>query len=111
MIKNKRGDIPITILVLGTFAICTLALVSFFASSAFVGESFTEIDLMEQMSSKINEHSFYQSQDFSDDQIRQILKEEDFYVEKDYFMINKTNEAFWFWQEDEFLFSVKFYRD
>lgn len=48
LIKNSRGDIPITILVIGIFAVCTLAIASFFYSSIQINKSFTGINLMEK---------------------------------------------------------------
>ena len=38
--RNKRGDVPTAILVLGAFAVCALALISFYASSLFVENTF-----------------------------------------------------------------------
>ena len=112
MMKNKRGDIPITILVLGTFILCSLALLSFFASNSIVGNSFEVVDLMEKMNSKVNEYDFYNFEGFSEKVIEEeILKEDGFYVEENYFLIDATNEGWWFWEEDEFLFSVKYFRN
>lgn len=109
MIKNKRGDIPVTILVLGTFAICALALLSFYASSVSIGKSFVGIDLMEKMDSKINEYNFYKSKGFSDERIEEIFSvEENFYFEEDYFEINKTSKKS-FWSDEEFLFSSRYF--
>jgi len=109
MIKNKRGDVPITILVLGTFVICSLALLSFFVSNLTISNSFENIDLMEKMNSKINEYNFYKNQRLTDENIKEILKEEDFFMENDYFLINKTDESLF--DDDEFEFSIKFFRD
>ena len=39
-LQNRKGDVPTAILVLGTFAVCALALISFFASSLFVENTF-----------------------------------------------------------------------
>jgi len=59
MINNKRGDIPITILVIGVVMVCTLALISFFSSSLKVRNSFVGIGLVEKLDSQIEENSFY----------------------------------------------------
>jgi hypothetical protein len=61
MINNKRGDIPITILVVGVVLICTIALVSFISSSISVRKSFTGIAIVEQLDSQIEENAFYTS--------------------------------------------------
>jgi hypothetical protein len=56
MINNKRGDIPITILVVGVILICTIALVSFISSSISVRKTFTGISVVEQLDSQIEEN-------------------------------------------------------
>ena len=121
---NKRGDISIAILVLGTFAICALALISFYASSLFVENTFFGQDLVEQINSNVNEYNFYNSKNLNGQEIREILLlEEDFYIGGDldserYFEINKTKTDFKFgglsfdkddWSEEKLLISVKYY--
>jgi len=116
MVKDKRGDIPVTILVLGVFVICALALLSFYASSIKLSNASVGIDLMEKMNSNINEYNFYNSHGFSEEQIKNFMAEDDFYFLEDGFVINKTQTAIkpqlaFDWTEEEFLFSVKFYKD
>lgn len=55
--KNKRGDLPVTILVIGVFAVCTLALFSFMYISGKVNKSFTGVELMEKANSEIEQNS------------------------------------------------------
>ncbi len=62
--ENKRGDIPITILVIGVFAVCTLAVLSFIGSTISLRNSFIGIDLVENMNKKIeieDSNSLYDS--------------------------------------------------
>ena len=54
---DKRGDIPITILVIGVFVVCTLALFSFFSSVKILSNSFTGLDVIEEMNYKIEKNS------------------------------------------------------
>ena len=118
--KNKNGDVPTAILVLGTFAVCALALISFFASNLFVQNTFFGPELVEKMNSQVNEYNFYGSKDLNGEEIREILLlEEDFYINKEgkYFEINKTETNFKFafsldpedWSKEELLISVKYY--
>jgi hypothetical protein len=51
--RNKKGDLPVTILIIGVFVVCTLALVSFFYSSYLLHKSFIGIDIIEDANSKI----------------------------------------------------------
>ena len=57
---NKRGDIPVTILVIGVIAVCTLALFSFYYSSVSVRDSFIGIDIIENLNSFAEELKFSQ---------------------------------------------------
>jgi hypothetical protein len=57
--KNRRGDIPITILVVGVVLVCAIALISFLSSSIKVRNSFVGIGLVEQLDAQIEENSFY----------------------------------------------------
>ena len=122
--ENKRGDIPTAILVLGAFAVCTLALISFYASSVFVENNFFGLDLVEKMNSQVNEYNFYNSKNLNGEEIREILLlEENFYIGENqnsggYFEINKTETDFKFgglsfdkkdWSEEKLLISVKYY--
>ena len=50
---NKRGDLPVTILVIGVLVVCTLALISFLHSSSKVGKLFQGIDIMEEANAQI----------------------------------------------------------
>jgi len=50
---NKRGDIPITILVIGVFAICAVAMLSFISSSIKIKDSFVGISKVEEANLKI----------------------------------------------------------
>ena len=50
---NKKGDLPVTLLVIGVFAVCTLALLSFFYSSYTLNKSFTGVEILEEANIKI----------------------------------------------------------
>lgn len=45
---NKRGDLPVTVLVIGVFGVCTLAILSFFYSSYQVQKALVGLDIMEK---------------------------------------------------------------
>lgn len=55
--KNKRGDLPVTILVIGVFAVCTLALFSFMFISHQINKSFVGVELMEKANLEIEQNS------------------------------------------------------
>ena len=54
---NKKADLPVTILVIGVFAVCTLALLSFFYSSHQLHKSFVGIEMVENANIQIETNS------------------------------------------------------
>ncbi|MFH1503548.1 MAG: hypothetical protein ABIE36_02735 [Candidatus Diapherotrites archaeon] len=50
---NKKADIPVTILVIGVFAVCVLALIIFLNSSHYAGKYFAGINLIEEAKARI----------------------------------------------------------
>jgi len=55
--KNKRGDVPVTILVLGVFAVCTLAMISFVNSDRNIEKSFIGLEMVEEANIKIEQNN------------------------------------------------------
>lgn len=60
---NRRGDVSITILVIGVFAICALAIFSFYSSTADFKESFKGIFILGKINSFSEEIKFYGNPD------------------------------------------------
>lgn len=87
--KNNRGDIPITILVIGVFVVCTLALLSFFVSAISLRNSFVGIDIIGEVNRAIEKG---QSNNF------------DRKIDKDRFNWGYVMRGF----KDELLFSVDY---
>ncbi len=61
IINQKDGDISITILVLGVFAVCSLALFSFYISGINGKETAIRVSIVEKMKSFEEEIRFYQN--------------------------------------------------
>lgn len=119
---NKKGDVPITLLVIGVFAICGLALLSFYVADVKVKRTFVGIDLVEKLNINVEKYEVYENKDYVHEEIMEELNNADlsdrnfYYVEKmgdTYLEINKTKNKFQFdfkdWKEKEFLFSAKYY--
>ncbi len=88
--KNKRGDIPITILVIGVIAICGFALFTFLSSSRHVRSYFVGIGMMEKLNSQIEQKIFNGENPAG------------LYLSKN------VNKGVLFWKEDVLLFSVEY---
>ena len=73
ILKNKRGDISITILVIGILAICIVAILSFSISSKSPKSDFTPLGIIEEaliIREKIN---LYSSLGFDESEITKIF--------------------------------------
>jgi hypothetical protein len=55
--NNKRGDVPITLLVLGIFVVCTLAILTFVRSDMQTKTSFSGIGIMEKANLEIEKEN------------------------------------------------------
>ncbi|MCX6750366.1 MAG: hypothetical protein NTZ83_02830 [Candidatus Pacearchaeota archaeon] len=55
--KNKKGDLPVTILVIGVFGVCTLALLTFVYSSFQIHKSLIGVEIMEKANVQIESHN------------------------------------------------------
>ena len=109
--RNKRGNLSVIILVLGTFAICALAMLTFYISDFRISKSFVGISYMHQINSDIDEYRFYKSQGLTDSQL------ENFYnIDNrnniNYIYLNKTTSKFslnpFSEEREELLFSVEY---
>ncbi|KKU75673.1 MAG: hypothetical protein UY01_C0006G0002 [Candidatus Nomurabacteria bacterium GW2011_GWB1_47_6] len=73
---NARGDVPITILVVGVFAICSLALFSFYLSGTSGDKIFLKVSIVEKTNSLADEIRFYKNPEINGDpeKIMEIFK-------------------------------------
>ena len=55
---NKKGNLPIIILILGVLAVCSLALLSFYSSNLKVSNNFVGVKLIEKLNSEIEENLY-----------------------------------------------------
>ncbi|MFH1326602.1 MAG: hypothetical protein ABIH59_00555 [archaeon] len=72
---NKKADVTVMILVLGVFAICVFAILSFIIGSSKTQDSLNGVEIVEEVNSKIDQYYFYkESVGFSEIEILDILK-------------------------------------
>lgn len=69
-IKNRRGDIPITILVLGVVAICAFAIISFFLADTSAKTGFDGTRIVEKANIDAEKIKVYGQLGFSDAEIQ-----------------------------------------
>jgi len=54
---NKKGDLPLTVLIIGVFGVCTLAILSFIYSSFQIQKSFIGVEIMEKANIQIESNN------------------------------------------------------
>ena len=59
--KNNKGDIPITILVIGVFLVCSLALLSFYLSGMDEKKTAISLEMVREVNSLTDEIKFYKN--------------------------------------------------
>ena len=74
---NKRGDIPITLLVIGIVIICILAIVSFLKSDSEVKGSFSAISTVESAGLVKEKISFYMNLGYNKEEVKNVLNLEE----------------------------------
>lgn len=88
LLTNKRGDIPITILVIGVLTICIFAVFSFYFSDRAIRKNLGDIGLIEESAILKEKILVYRELGFSSDEIDEI-----FGIKKDaignYILLNK----------------------
>jgi hypothetical protein len=99
--KSNRGDIPITILVIGVFVVCTLALISFFSITIREKNSFVGLNLMQKINSQIETYQVHNVLTGLDIRMNSGGKRV-LYQEK------KETRGFLWWKKDVVLFSVEY---
>lgn len=67
-VKNKKADIPITILVIMIVAISVLAILSFVGSITKVKSNYLGVELVKEINANIEKFYFYLNAGFSEDE-------------------------------------------
>ncbi len=107
---NKRGDIPITILVVEVIAICSLAIFSFISSNFFSSSVFLATSSLENINVMINDYSFYKTVGLSDGEIEKLLNiQTDNFGRKYIYYERRAIKSRLGLRGKEFIFSAKYY--
>lgn len=98
---RKKASIPVTILVLGIFTVCAIALLTFIIAKTHVRDTFIGVSLMEKMNAQIEEHGVNGNINLVDTRIND-KGERVFYQEK-----TKSSGFLW-WKKERVIFSVEY---
>ena len=107
MIRNKKGDVTITILVIGVFLLGAFALLSFLMSDFKLSNSFGSIGAMEKINSQIDEYMFYKNVGMPSDKAQSFFDiKEDTNIK--YLHQEVNSNGYFGINEKELLFSVDY---
>ena len=99
---NKRADITITVLVIGVFALCSLALFSFYYSSTdVVRNPSLGLDLMERMNSQLEKYNSPQHLHGNFETLLEVKKD---VQGNNFFILEKEDDG-------KVVFRIKYYLD
>jgi len=104
--RNKKGDIPIVVLVIGVIAICVLAIVSFSVVVFTLDNTFYGVNSMEKVNSLVEKYSFYKNLGMSDNEISELDNLVDIRTGskgEDYIYVERKDA------KGEVMFSVRYY--
>lgn len=105
----KKGSLPVTLLVIGIFAICGFALLTFFISDFKISNSFVGVDVLKKVVSEADEYLFYKNSGVPDDELEKIFNLTEEYGREYFYHERSDNEGFLFFGEKKILlFSAKY---
>lgn len=108
--RNKKGDLPVTLLVIGIFALCGFALLTFFISDFKTSNSFVGVSVLQKVNTNADEYLFYKNNGASDETLRQRFKIIEEYGRKYFFqeIYQDQGGILGFGGKPVLLFSVKY---
>ena len=106
--KNKKANLPVTILVIGIFALCGFALLTFFLSDFKIGNSFVGIDVVSKLNSLGDEYLFLKNAGVDEATLATMFDVKEEYGRKYLSESKYSSSGIWpFAKKEELLFSVK----
>jgi len=112
-LRGRKGNVSIVLLVIGIFAVCSLAIVTFFISNSKVNNSLEGIMDIKEMNSAINQYTFYINQGVSEEKAKSFfdVRLNDFGEEVLFFEKKDTRWSLDFsnnFEEEYVVFSVEY---
>lgn len=111
IIKDKHGDIPIVVLVIGVFLVCTMAVGSFYLFGNKIKANSVGIRLIERANADADKYYFYENIGKTDEEIENILKiQRDEEGNKYIYLEEKSAKGFLeVFRKEKIILSVKYY--
>jgi len=72
-INSKKGNLPITLLVIGIFAVSGFALLTFFIADFKISNSFVGVEVLQKVNSFADEYKFYKNAGIIDNKLEKMF--------------------------------------
>ena len=114
--KNKKSSVPVTILVIGVFLVCSYALLTFFISDFKISNSFIVVTLVREANIQIDEYLFYKNSGVSLEKIDKYFDEISFdsnfnslVLKKEFYDFRTVPKFDLDWKEEYLVFEMKYF--
>lgn len=108
---SKKGGIPVTLLVIGVFAICCFALLTFLIADFKATTSFAGVNVMKNLTQNIEEYNSYKNiKNISEDKLSIMFNLKEINEQKCFYYEERDKKAFSRLQGDygSLVFSVQY---
>ena len=108
---NKKGSIPIVLLVIGVFAVCCFALFTFLMADFNANTSFVGVNVMKNLTQNIEEYNSYKNvKNISESKLSLMFNLKNIDGKKCFYYEERDKKAFSYLQGDygNLLFSVEY---
>jgi len=96
MMKNKKANLPVTVLVIGIFALCGFALLTFFLSDFKISNSFVGIDVVSKLNSLGDEYLFLKNAGVDEAKLATMFDVKEEYGRKYFYEEKLSKGGIWF---------------
>jgi len=108
---NKKSNVPVILFVIGVFAVCSFALLTFFISGFTTSNSFVGITTVQDLNLQQEEYDFYLSQGVPESKVDTYFNiSQDTQGKYLFIEVNET-KGILLWQRQELVFFAKHYLD
>ncbi len=100
-LKRKRGNVPVTILAIGIFVVCVLAIISFIVANVHTRDDFLVVKYMEKINAEIEDYETYQD-------LGRVKSKVNLNGKTVIYQEHEETTGFLFWTKKRIAFSVEY---
>ena len=73
LMKNKKADVPILLLVIGVVAVCAVTLLSFSIVGSRIKSNFNSVNFVEEANAEMEKYNVYKGLGFSEEELGELF--------------------------------------